>query len=282
MSDDQVDNPNPPEAPSTTNVSGGVNVDAERDANIGGDVVGRDKIVQTIINATPRFTPGPGIAPRPPALIIGRDDDLYQLKARLSKTGKAAPQVFIAIRGWPGIGKTTLAAMLAHDSAVAKSFPDGVLWASLGPKPNLFSELAAWGRALGDDTFPRARSLDESSAKLAALMRDERRLLIIDDVWEAEHAVPFSVGGRSCATLITTRDNKVAQALAPTANDIYRLSVLTDDKALELLHVLAPSVIRDYPAESRELVLELRRVAPSTASRRSSAQCRSELWIWSE
>jgi hypothetical protein len=34
-----------PQAISVSNVSGGVNLDAERDVNIGGDVVGRDKIV---------------------------------------------------------------------------------------------------------------------------------------------------------------------------------------------------------------------------------------------
>jgi hypothetical protein len=132
-----------------------------------------------------------------------------------------------------------------------------VLWVSLGPKPDLFSELAAWGRALGNNELLRTRTLEEASAQLAAMLRNKRRLLIIDDVWEAEHAVPFKVGGRGCATLITTRENKVAQALAPTANDIYRLPVLTDDKALELLQALAPSVVQLYPAESRELVHEL-------------------------
>ena len=246
-----------PEPTNITNRSGGSDIEAGRDTNVGGDVVGRDKITQTIINEAPRFVPTPGSAPRPPALVVGRDDDLQQLKARLNKADQSAPQVLTAIRGWPGIGKTTIAAMLAHDPDVAAAFPDGVLWVSLGPKPDLFSELAAWGRALGTDDLLRAKTLEEASAQLAARLRNKRRLLIIDDVWEAEHAVPFKVGGRGCATLITTRENKVAQALAPTASDIYRLPVLTDDRALDLLQALAPSVVRDYPAESRELVHEL-------------------------
>ena len=37
-----------PQVTSTTNVSGGANLDAQRDVNIGGDVVGRDKITQNI------------------------------------------------------------------------------------------------------------------------------------------------------------------------------------------------------------------------------------------
>jgi hypothetical protein len=50
----------PPEAgtPTTvTNVSGGVSLDTQRDANIGGDVVGCDKIAQTIINEAPHRSP---------------------------------------------------------------------------------------------------------------------------------------------------------------------------------------------------------------------------------
>jgi len=202
-------------------------------------------------------TPKPGSAPPLPSLVIGRADDLHKLKLRLGLTGETSLQVLTAIRGWPGIGKTTIAAVLAHDPDIATAFPDGVLWTSLGPKPNLFSELATWGRALGTDDLLRAKTLEEVTAQLTAMLRNKRMLLIIDDVWESEHAVPFKVGGRGCATLITTRENQVAQALAPTANDIYRLPVLTDDKALELLQALAPSVVNDFLAESRDLVHEL-------------------------
>jgi hypothetical protein len=57
------DNP-PPESPppaeagtptTATNISGGVNLDAQRDVNIGGDVVGRDKISVQTANINPLF-----------------------------------------------------------------------------------------------------------------------------------------------------------------------------------------------------------------------------------
>jgi hypothetical protein len=82
-------------------------------------------------------------------------------------------------------------------------------------------------------------------------------LLIVDDVWQPEHAIPFKVGGRGCAMLITTRVNSVAQALTPTANDIYQLPVLTDEKALELLKKLAPSVVASHCDQCLVLVREL-------------------------
>jgi hypothetical protein len=155
------------------------------------------------------------------------------------------------------VGKTTLASALAYDESVAKAFPDGVLWVSLGQNPNVLSELATWGRALGTDDLLHARTVEEASSQLRAMLRNKCLFLIIDDVWEAKHAVSFMVGGRNCATLVTTRVNQVANELAPTPNDIYRLNELTEDKALELLHALAPTVVSAHPNESRELVKEL-------------------------
>ena len=202
----------------------------------------------------------PGSAPPLPALVIGREDDLRQLKARLGiqGEGQTSPlQVLTAIRGWPGIGKTTIAAVLAHDPEVIATFSDGVLWTSLGPDPDLLDELATWGRALGAADHVRVKTLEEVTAQLTAMLRNKRMLLIVDDVWQPEHAIPFKVGGRECAMLITTRAKSVAQALAPTANDIYRLAVLTDDKALELLEKLAPNVVASYRDQCMVLVKEL-------------------------
>lgn len=203
----------------------------------------------------------PGSAPPLPSLIIGREDVLRDIKTRLRTTSRgqeSAPiQVLTAIRGWPGVGKTTIAAALAHDVEVASVFPDGVLWISLGPHPKLLSLLADWGLTLGLTGVTKAESLNDASAQLAAQLLDKRMLLIVDDVWEPEHAVPFKVGGRRCATLITTRINRVAQELAPTPKDIYKLDVLTEEKSFELLKALAPTVIAQFPQETQELNREL-------------------------
>ncbi len=221
-----------------------------------GDKVAGNKIVYQGSEAPPK----PGSAPPLPGLVVGREDDLRALKTRLGIGGQGgqapAVQVLTAIRGWPGIGKTTVAAVLAHDRDIMDAFPDGVLWTSLGPDPSLFSALATWSRALGADDL-RAQSLEEASAHLAALLRAKRMLLVVDDVWQPEHARPFAVGGRGCATLITTRSNRVARALAPTDDDIYHLTVLTEEQGLELLKKLAPRVVADHRDECRALVVAL-------------------------
>ncbi len=227
-------------------------------ASTGGDVTKIGTQVNQTIHVTQPVTLRPGSAPPRPSLIVGRDDDLKALKERLSMVeSQFSFQVLTAIKGWPGVGKTTIASALAYDNEIASRFPDGVLWTSLGQEPNVLSEMAAWGRALGTEEILKAKSVEEAQALLAGLLRDKRMLLIIDDVWKAEDAVPFKVGGLGCATLITTRLDGVANALAPVADNIYRLKVLKDEDALELLKQLAPSVVAQHPSECLVLVHEL-------------------------
>ncbi|MEP0805574.1 MAG: hypothetical protein HRF47_08800 [Chloroflexota bacterium] len=211
----------------------------------------------------------PGSAPPPPSLVIGRDDVIQALKERLRASlesnssvqvltdSKFSLQVLTVIKGWPGVGKTTIASALAYDPEIARMFPDGVLWTSLGQEPNLLSEIATWGRALGTEEILKAKSIEEAQNLLAGLLRNKRMLLIVDDVWKAEDAIPFKVGGPGCATLITTRLDAIANALAPMAENIYRLKVLRDEDALELLRQLAPSVVNQHPSECLVLVQEL-------------------------
>ncbi|MFQ3648163.1 MAG: NB-ARC domain-containing protein [Anaerolinea sp.] len=205
--------------------------------------------------------PAPGSAPLKPALIIGRDNDLQALKQRVGIPAEGespAPlKVLTAMRGWPGVGKTTLAAALAHDPDINARFPDGVLWASLGQQPSLFGELAAWGRALGVSDLNQARTVEEASNLLRGLLRNKRYLLIVDDAWQAEHVVPFNVGGSGCALLITTRLPEVARTIAPAPDDVYILGVLSESDALTLLRTLAPTVVAENEATSRDLVNDL-------------------------
>lgn len=233
-----------------------------------------ERIKELLRRTSPESISRAGTAPRPPSLIIGRDGDLRELKKRFGigapKPNLAPVQVLTStrpsnemekallttMRGLPGIGKTTLASALAYDSEVIDSFPDGILWVSLGLSPDVFSHLAAWGRALHID-LAHAKNVEQASAQLAAHLRGKRMLLIVDDVWKTALALPFQIGGPNCAMLITTRDRAVARDLAPTPDDIYRLDVLSDENAFALLRVLAPKVVEQHPDESQVLVREL-------------------------
>lgn len=201
----------------------------------------------------------PGSAPLPPSLVIGREDDIRILKERLisQKSDSTNLQVLTAIRGWPGVGKTTLASVLANDQQIIDKYPDGILWISLGPEPDIHSGLATWGRALGIDDLIKEKTAEDASRRLSAILRNKQMLLIIDDVWKEAQAIPFKVGGQKCATLITTRANDVAQYLAETPENIYRLNVLTEEKSLDLLKEIAPTIVKDFIDACKELVREL-------------------------
>lgn len=202
-----------------------------------------------------------GSAPPTPDVFVGRSEVLAEFRARLGQSAEqgvpeAPMQVLTAIHGWPGVGKTAVAAALAHDEEVGRMFPDGVLFASLGQEPELLSTILGFARALGDD-LSDAGKVEEASARLAAMLRERRVLVILDDVWEAAHALPLTVGGRRCMTLATTRLDRVARELSPQAEGVYRLGVLSKKAAFEVLEQLAPAVVTDHPEKARELVREL-------------------------
>lgn len=211
------------------------------------------QIKDTVLDKISRWS---GSMPPIPPVFIGREDAIRDLKHQLGvipKDGASSIQVLTAVRGWPGVGKTTIAAALAHDPDIQRYFSDGILWTSLGPTPDLFKELATWGRAIG---FPlldlNAHTVEEASAQLTALLYNKRILLIVDDVWAIEHVKPFRVNGRGSALLVTTRLPEVAQRIAPGA--VYVLGVLSEEKALELLQTLAPKVVKENFEASRKLV----------------------------
>lgn len=180
--------------------------EGERSVSSGGDInapvitgdhsqvryeIGEELYERMRANAAPL-----GTAPPVPNAFVGRHDDLRELKRRLrraseSEAAVAPVQVLTAVHGWPGVGKTTVAAALAHDEEVRRMFPDGVLFASLGQDPEVLSTVVAWARSMGADDLSDAETVSEASGRLRAAMMDKRALLILDDVWEAAHAVPL-------------------------------------------------------------------------------------------
>ena len=127
----------------------------------------------------------------------------------------------------------------------------------MGENPDLNREIRTWADALKIANSGRLRKIEEVSAQITTLLREKQMLLIVDDVWKAEHAVAFRVGGSSCAMIITTRFNDVAGVIAPTAADIYRLPILSESDGLELLGKLTPETVAEFPGDSRTLVQHL-------------------------
>jgi hypothetical protein len=130
-----------------------------------------------------------------------------------------------------GVGKSTLAAAIAHDVEVQQNFPDGTLWVTLGQQPSLLSLLGGWVQALGDYQF-HSSSVDATSTHLRSLLHRKRTLLVIDDGWSLSDVAPFLVAGPSGRMLITTRDALIAKSKGAW---LYEVEMMTPDQAHDLL-----------------------------------------------
>jgi hypothetical protein len=112
--------------------------------------------------------------------LVGRDNLVHRLKERLCRKRGIA---LTALAGLPGVGKTTLAASMAQDADVLEHFSDGVLWAGLGPKPDVLNHLSRWGMLLGMPAIEATRltTAEEWIKTLRLIIGSRRLLLVIDD-----------------------------------------------------------------------------------------------------
>jgi tetratricopeptide (TPR) repeat protein/transcriptional regulator with XRE-family HTH domain len=183
--------------------------------------------------------------------IVGRDGLVHRLKECLCRERGIA---LTALGGLPGAGKTTLAASVARDADVLEHFADGILWAGLGPNPDVLSHLSRWGTLLGVPAIEATRltNIEEWIKTLRLIIGTRRLLLIIDDVWRIEAALAFKVGGPHCAYLMTTRFPPIALQFAP--NDAIVVPELAENDGITLLTRFAPEVVASEPVQARRLV----------------------------
>ncbi|HKV57903.1 MAG TPA: NB-ARC domain-containing protein, partial [Ktedonobacteraceae bacterium] len=187
------------------------------------------------------------------AKLIGRDDVFRQLGQQLCM-GKGV--ALTAVNGLPGVGKTTLAIELAHNEEILAHFEDGVLWAGLGPTPDVFAILNHWGTLFGltSQHAARLKSIEDWSRMLHSMIGQRRLLLVIDDAWRIEAALAFKIGGPHCAYLVTTRFPNIALHFTSGGGEPTVLHELNTDDGLTLLMRLAPEVVKNEPEGARTLV----------------------------
>ena len=187
-----------------------------------------------------------------PEHYVPREEFLEPLLQALLSDGAAALGI-VGVRGMGGIGKSVLAAALAHDLQVQAAFPDGVVWLPIGRTPNLPARQEELYLFL---TGQRENFRDEIQGRgfLSSALADKSCLVILDDVWDARHAEAFPLrASPSVRYLITTRNAEVLQTLNARA---FSLDVLTPEQALALLADWAGQPVDSLPAEAREVARE--------------------------
>ncbi|WP_176698092.1 NB-ARC domain-containing protein [Candidatus Nitrospira nitrosa] len=165
-----------------------------------------------------------------------RPEELNRLKLSLVQgrhgaIGLTGETTKIGVHGQGGIGKTVLAIALTNDEEVQRAFPDGIYWFTLGQEPDLIACQVEWLKALGDQA-PVVSSASQGKQQLQRYLAEKTCLLILDDVWQTEHAVALDVIGPKSRLLITTRDATILTAVGAKEESV---GVLSEQAAVQLL-----------------------------------------------
>jgi WD40 repeat protein len=194
--------------------------------------------------------------PNLPPHFLGRADLVRRLKdavqVDLQKpvviTGAGA---HVGLQGMGGIGKSVLAAAVARDREVRRSYPDGILWVAVGQQPDLPQLLRDMAHHLSH--AGQFENVPQGQAALRELLLDKAILLVLDDVWKAADAQAFDVLGPRCRALVTTRDAAVLQSLH---GERLPVDLFTETEALALLAAAVGRPPAELPAEAKAVVGE--------------------------
>lgn len=143
------------------------------------------------------------MAPDLPATFIARPNEFEQLHKYLLNNKNQSPNLPVVLYGAGGFGKTMLAIAACYDQQLKQAYPDGILWVTLGQRPNMLASITKLYTGL---TGQHLKFDDEEEALFALRSELEGKscLIVLDDVWEAGHLMPFLQGGGLCTRLITT------------------------------------------------------------------------------
>ncbi|MET9897895.1 BTAD domain-containing putative transcriptional regulator [Streptomyces sp. NPDC006446] len=157
-----------------------------------------------------------------------------------------------ALAGIGGVGKTTLAVHVAHQSRGA--FPDGQLYVDLQGAGARAAEpetvLGAFLRALGTADSAIPDSLEERSALYRSVLDGRRVLVLLDNARDAAQVRPLLPGTEGCAALVTSRTRMVDLAGA----HLVDLDVMSPEEALQLFTKI---VGQERVASEREAALDV-------------------------
>ena len=193
---------------------------------------------------------------RPELLRRVKDALLVDLQKPVVVTGAGSR---VGMQGMGGIGKSVLAAALARDQEIRRSYPDGVIWVRFGKMPEPENEQHqrieqlqrdVVGYLGGDLTFI---GHVQGKSVLRQLLLDKSVVFVFDDVWQARHVAEFIELGPRCRALITTRDAGIVNTMEGA---LFQVQLFSETESLQLLAEATKVEVESLPAEAREVARE--------------------------
>jgi nucleoside phosphorylase len=167
-----------------------------------------------------------------PSGFVQRPEIVQPLAQRLVAPSGQGGFELLVLQGMAGSGKTAIASALAHSTEVWARFPDGVLWTTLGETPEPRRVLDDWLTELGTD-HAVTLSDDAAHSSRRRLLSGRAVLLVVDDVFDADHARLLLAGGPRCRALATTRSADTFDA-GPAAVP-FEVGMLAPDQSIAVL-----------------------------------------------
>jgi len=193
-----------------------------------------------------------------------------EIKIHLNPTDdniNGIPKRNIILYGIPGIGKSTLAVMLANDSEVKRWYRDSIFWEIIGkfesdPDKRLLGMMNRILKQLTPDSMiiQQFTSLNDAQQELKKQLTSLQVLFIIDDVWDAQFISKFSqVLGERCVLFVTTRIQGNVSPLKHTGiiQHGYELEPLTIQESQDLVHQQFPELLDWFPELTKEILVKL-------------------------
>jgi hypothetical protein len=212
--------------------------------------------------SAPPMAPLLDVPPLDTTRYVARAEELAAIRRHLLDGGELALGLSsqgrgLGLHGMGGMGKSVMALYVCHDDAVRRVFADGVAWVSVGQKPDLLALQNRLLHLLDPAALPAERSSDARTA-LAAAVAGKRVLIVIDDLWNAEHfstAFDFVSSGADSSSrlLITTRDAAVLARIGARTQALQRMP---DALARRLLALRSNCTVEALPAQAADILDE--------------------------
>jgi hypothetical protein len=149
-----------------------------------------------------------------------------------------------------GIGKTTIASWLARQDSCRSKF-DLILWIPLGQDANVHNCQDLLLTQFSGSRFDDDLTIEKRKEELKQLIASKQVLLILDDLWEAEHLQSLDVVDDTTESkvLISSRVRGVLEGA-----EIVDIGLPSDDDAVAMLLSYANLTLPEPPAEALEIV----------------------------
>lgn len=192
-----------------------------------------------------------------PDQYLTRQEDLVIIKEMVlsmenKSIGIVGKSLKVGLQGMGGIGKSMMAAILAHDEDIRSKFHDGVIWITLGEKCNITVRQSQLAETLGEKER-NFKDPQDGKTVLQKLFIGKSCFLILDDVWKVNDAAAFDIVGEKSQIMLTTRDLSIVDSLSAAK---HTLNVLSKNQSLELLAHWAEQPVNGLPEEAFEIAKE--------------------------